>query len=101
MILMMTFFLACQECEANRAKVTSLTDEMKEKDAKWNILINSLHEKLVKASKEKLDLQNENYRFRIKNAKSKIGQELRTNKVDQCQSVLIVNHQNGEDIQKR
>ena len=72
---------------------------MKGKDAKWNILINSLHEKLVKASKDKLDLENENQRFRIRNVKSKIGQELRMNKVEQDQQVKIVNHQSEENIQ--
>lgn len=74
--------------------------EMKEKDAKWNILINSLHEKLVKEGKEKLDLQNENHRFRIRNVKSKIGQELKMNKADQYQQVKIVNHKNEDELHK-
>ena len=75
---------------------------MKEKDAKWNILINSLHEKLVRASKDKLDLENENHRFRIRNAKSKIGEELRLNRTDQSHQIKIVNHQNvGKEESKR
>ena len=72
---------------------------MKEKDAKWNILINSLHEKLVKANKDKLELENENHIMRLKNVKSKIGQELRMSKAEpaeQCQQVKIINHQKGE-----
>lgn len=83
----------------NKERVATVLSEMKGKDAKWNILINSLHEKLVKASKDKLDLENENQRFRIRNVKSKIGQELRMNKVEQDQQVKIVNHQSEENIQ--
>lgn len=100
MIYFDLLFSACQNCEASKAKVSSLTVEMKEKDAKWNILINSLHEKLVMASKEKLDLQNETNRFRIRNVKSKIGQELRMSKADPCHQVKIVNHQNEDEPQK-
>ena len=73
---------------------------MKEKDAKWNILINSLHEKLVKSSKEKLDLENEIHRLRLKNVKSKIGQELKLKKENHNQKVTIVNHELEENLSR-
>ena len=73
---------------------------MKEKDAKWNILINSLHEKLVKSSKDKLDLENEIHRFRLKNVKSKIGQELKLKKENHNQKVTIVNHELEENLSR-
>ena len=84
----------------NKEKVASLITEMKEKDTKWNILINSLHEKLVKSSKDKLDLENEIYRFRMRNVKSKVGQELKLKKGDQNQQITIINHEQEEKIRR-
>ena len=89
----------CQSCEVNKEKVASLIAEMKEKDTKWNILINSLHEKLVKSSKDKLDLENEIYRFRMRNVKSKVGQELKLKK-DQNQPITIINHEQEEKLRR-
>ena len=83
----------------NKEKVASLIAEMKEKDTKWNILINSLHEKLVKSSKDKLDLENEIYRFRMRNVKSKVGQELKLKK-DQNQPITIINHEQEEKLRR-
>ena len=94
------FHEECNKCEASKASVNKLSDEMKEKDAKWNILINSLHEKLVKANKDKLKLENEKHKMRLKNVKSKIGQELRMSKAEQSQQVKIINHQEGEAMKK-
>ena len=75
-----------------------MSEEMKEKNAKWNILINSLHENLVQAKKQKLELENEIYRLRIKHVQSKVGQQLRTNKTKECQKTLLLNHQEDLNI---
>ena len=75
-------YYLCQNCEENKEENASFITKIKEKDTKWNMLINSPHKNLAKSSKVKFDLENETLGFSLKNVKYQIGQELTLKKGD-------------------
>ena len=70
----------CAECNKLRAERDSLNEKLSEKEEKLKAVLLQLNSNISKAKKDKIALQNENHRMRIKYAKSKVGQMLKSSK---------------------
>ena len=71
------FFLECNECWKLKNENEELQSRLREKEGKLKTALQQLNANVSKARKDKLALQNENHRMRIKYAESKVGQMLR------------------------
>ena len=54
-----------------------MKEQLREREEKLKILLQQLNENMSKAKKDRLALENENHRIKIKYAQSKVGQMLR------------------------
>ena len=70
-------FIECNECWKLKHENEELQSRLREKEGKLKTALQQLNANVSKAKKDKLALQNENHRMRIKYAESKVGQMLR------------------------
>ena len=72
--------LDCKECLRLRDENKYLHESLRENEDKLKKVLAQMNENISKAKKDKLALENENHRMRIKYAESKVGQMLRNSK---------------------
>ena len=72
-------FLDCMNCKRLREEKKELQAKLKEKEDNLKKALTKISENVSKSRKDKITLENENHRMRIKFAESRVGQMLRNN----------------------
>ena len=74
---MQSSYLDCSNCKKLGHEIETMKEQLREREEKLKILLQQLNENMSKAKKDRLALENENHRIKIKYAQSKVGQMLR------------------------
>ena len=74
-----SLLLDCMNCKRLREEKNELQSKLKEKEENLRKALARISENVSKSRKDKLALENENHRMRIKYAESRVGQMLRSN----------------------
>merc|ERR1712142_4681 len=63
----------CDECHVKSKRVDFLTNDLKNKEAKWAEEVGALKDQLKRCIKEQQELKNENQKFKLKQVSSKVN----------------------------
>lgn len=68
-----SFKEGCEECNVKSKRVDFLTNDLKNKEAKWTEEVGALKDQLKRCMKEQQELKNENHKLKLKQVASKVN----------------------------